>query len=72
VQMSESDQKAKKKDHNKQSIRVGSRVMALLTGGGYAEYCVCARECVMSVPATMSMPEAAAIPEVWLTGILIL
>lgn len=45
----------------------GDRVMALLSGGGYAaEVCVDAGS-VMRVPAGLSLLEAAAIPEVFLT-----
>jgi tumor protein p53-inducible protein 3 len=52
--------------------KVGDRVMALLAGGGNAEY-VCAEEgLVMSIPLSMSFTDAAAIPEVWLTAFQIL
>lgn len=45
----------------------GERVMALLAGGGYAEYVVVPAACAMKVPARLSLEEAAAIPEVFLT-----
>ncbi len=48
--------------------RVGERVMALLSGGGYAEQVATPHETVMPIPERMSWDEAAAIPEVWLTA----
>lgn len=47
---------------------VGEKVMALLTGGGYAEYVLVHKHQVMKIPAHMNFTEAAAIPEVWLTA----
>ncbi|HEX8682685.1 MAG TPA: NAD(P)H-quinone oxidoreductase [Ardenticatenaceae bacterium] len=46
----------------------GQRVMALLSGGGYAERIAVAQETLMPIPEGMSYEEAAAIPEVWLTA----
>ncbi len=47
---------------------VGDRIMAVVTGGGYAEYaCVPASE-AMAVPAGMQSADAAAIPEAFLTA----
>ncbi|MFN5059001.1 MAG: NAD(P)H-quinone oxidoreductase [Chloroflexota bacterium] len=47
---------------------VGDRVMAVVTGGGYAEYaCVPANE-AMAVPDGMRSTDAAAIPEAFLTA----
>jgi tumor protein p53-inducible protein 3 len=47
---------------------VGDRCMALLQGGGYAEYAV-AYECVtMHVPASLNMQVLASIPEQWMTA----
>lgn len=48
--------------------RVGDRVMALLTGGGYAELAVAHEAVVMPLPASLSFEEAAAIPEAFLTA----
>ncbi|KAJ8315516.1 hypothetical protein KUTeg_007666 [Tegillarca granosa] len=48
--------------------KIGDRVMALLAGGGNAEYVACHEDILMSVPSTMKFTEAAAIPEVWLTS----
>lgn len=47
---------------------IGDRVMALLPGGGNAEFVACREECLMTVPRAMSFTKAAAIPEVWLTA----
>lgn len=46
---------------------VGERVMALVTGGGYAAYCVAEAELALPVPAGLSMIEAAAVPETYFT-----
>lgn len=48
--------------------QVGQRVMAVVTGGGYAEYaCIPASE-AMAVPDTLSATDAAALPEAYLTA----
>uniref|UniRef100_A0A3Q1BUX3 Enoyl reductase (ER) domain-containing protein n=2 Tax=Amphiprion ocellaris TaxID=80972 RepID=A0A3Q1BUX3_AMPOC len=44
------------------------RVMALLCGGGYAEYVSVPEELLMSVPSNLTLSQAAAIPEAWLTA----
>jgi len=46
----------------------GTRVMALLGSGGYAEYVAVPEGQLMRVPDSMSDMEAAAIPETWLTA----
>jgi NADPH:quinone reductase len=46
---------------------IGSRLCALVSGGGYAEYCVARFEHCFAVPATLSMAEAAALPETLFT-----
>ncbi len=48
-------------------FRDGERVMALVNGGGYAEYCVADEGACLPVPAILSMIEAAAIPEGFFT-----
>jgi len=48
-------------------FRDGERVMALVNGGGYAEYCVADEGACLPVPASLSMVEAAAIPEGFFT-----
>jgi NADPH:quinone reductase-like Zn-dependent oxidoreductase len=44
--------------------------MALLPGGGYAEFAVVPHGSAMHIPATLSDAEAAALPEVYLTAFL--
>lgn len=46
----------------------GERVMALLPGGGYAEYVRVLKDHTIPIPPEMSWIEATAIPEVWLTA----
>jgi NADPH2:quinone reductase len=46
---------------------VGDRVMALVNGGGYAEYVAVPAGQVLPVPDGWSMLEAAALPETWFT-----
>ncbi len=46
---------------------MGSRLCALTSGGGYAEYCVAAFDQCLPVPAALSMAEAAALPETLMT-----
>jgi len=46
----------------------GDRVMALLPGGGYAQFCVVPAGMLMPIPDNLSFEQAAAIPEVWLTA----
>ncbi|HEX2910337.1 MAG TPA: NAD(P)H-quinone oxidoreductase [Chloroflexia bacterium] len=48
----------------------GQRVMALLSGGGYAEQVTFPATQAMSVPDNLSYEEAAAIPEAFLTAYL--
>ena len=46
---------------------VGDRVMALLNGGGYAEYALAEEPATLSVPEGVSLVSAAAIPETFFT-----
>jgi NADPH2:quinone reductase len=48
-------------------FRIGDKVMALVSGGGYAEYCTAHETHALPVPASLSMNEAAAIPETFFT-----
>lgn len=41
----------------------GDRVCALIAGGGYADYAVAPRSCVLPVPGDLDLVEAAALPE---------
>lgn len=48
-------------------FKTGDTVMALLAGGGYAEYAVAPVPQCLAVPANLFMTEAAAIPETFFT-----
>ncbi|MBC8164120.1 MAG: NAD(P)H-quinone oxidoreductase [Roseiflexaceae bacterium] len=52
------------------AIQVGDRVMAVVTGGGYAELAAVPAGMAMPIPATLSFAQAAAIPEAFLTAFL--
>ena len=43
--------------------KAGDAVCALVTGGGYAEYCVASAGCCLPVPKAVTLTEAAALPE---------
>ncbi len=43
--------------------KLGDRVMALVAGGGYAQYCTAHESIALPVPASLSMNEAACVPE---------
>lgn len=43
------------------------KVMALVVGGGYAEYCLAFEGHALPLPASLSMIEAAAVPETFFT-----
>jgi len=47
--------------------KIGDKVMALVVGGGYAEYCLAHEGHALPVPTTLSMTEAAAVPETFFT-----
>jgi NADPH:quinone reductase len=49
------------------SSEIGNRMCALVSGGGYAEYCVAPFDQCLPVPAALSMAEAAALPETLFT-----
>lgn len=52
----------------KRDWKPDDRVMALLSGGGYAEYVSVPEELLMPVPSNLTLCQAAAIPEAWLTA----
>ncbi len=52
---------------NADGIPIGDNVCALVTGGGYAEYCVAPASQCLPVPNGLSMSEAAALPETFFT-----
>jgi putative PIG3 family NAD(P)H quinone oxidoreductase len=49
-------------------VAVGDRVMALLSGGGYATDVVTTADLVLPVPTALTLEEAAAIPEAFYTA----
>jgi NADPH2:quinone reductase len=48
-------------------FKAGDRVMALVNGGGYAEYCLAEETACLPVPPGLGLTEAAAIPESFFT-----
>ena len=47
--------------------KIGDKVMSLVAGGGYAQYCIAQDAQAMAVPQALSMNEAGAIPETLMT-----
>ena len=47
--------------------QIGDTVTALVTGGGYAEYCTAPAAQTLPIPATLDFPAAAALPETFFT-----
>lgn len=47
--------------------RLGDAVCALVSGGGYAEFCVAASGCCLPIPAGLSLAEAGSLPEACFT-----
>jgi putative PIG3 family NAD(P)H quinone oxidoreductase len=47
--------------------KLGDKVMSLVAGGGYAQYCIAQDAQAMAVPSSLSMQEAGAIPETLMT-----
>lgn len=45
----------------------GTKVMALVAGGGYAEYCVAPAVHCLPIPGPLSLPEASGVPETFFT-----
>jgi len=52
---------------NVRKHNLGDKVMSLVAGGGYAEYCIAPDSHAITVPGTLSITEAAAIPETLMT-----
>ena len=50
-----------------QRFKPGDRFMALVNGGGYAEYCLAEEPAGLPVPAALSITEAAGFPETFFT-----
>jgi len=51
-----------------QGYAVGQSVMALLSGGGYAQYTAVDERLLMPLPAGFTIDQGAAVPETWLTA----
>src|SRR5947209_4565308 len=47
--------------------KLGDKVMSLVAGGGYAQYCIAQDAQAMAVPPALSMLEAGAVPETLMT-----
>ena len=47
--------------------KLGDKVMALVSGGGYAEYCAAHESHAIAIPEGLSFAEASAIPETFFT-----
>jgi len=47
--------------------KIGDKVMSLVAGGGYAQYCIAQDGQAMTVPPALSMQEAGALPETLMT-----
>jgi NADPH:quinone reductase len=47
--------------------KIGDKVMSLVAGGGYAQYCIAQDAQAIAVPTALSMNEAGAIPETLMT-----
>lgn len=48
-------------------FKPGDAVCALLTGGGYAEYCLASAACCLPIPKGLNFVQAAALPETFFT-----
>ena len=49
------------------TVAIGDRVCALLTGGGYAQYCTAPAVQCLPIPAGLDFAQAAALPETFFT-----
>ena len=49
------------------TFKVGDRICALLTGGGYAQYANAYQELCLPIPKNLSLTESAGIPETFFT-----
>src|SRR6059058_3492747 len=47
--------------------KAGDKVMSLVAGGGYAQYCIAQDAQAMAVPPSLSIQEAGALPETLMT-----
>lgn len=49
------------------TLAIGDKVCALVTGGGYAEYCLASASLCLPIPENLSFIEAAGVPETFFT-----
>ncbi|PVE24579.1 NAD(P)H-quinone oxidoreductase [Microvirga sp. KLBC 81] len=54
-------------DPNANRFKAGDKVMALVAGGGYADYAVVHESNTLPVPEALSLEEAGAVPETYFT-----
>jgi NADPH:quinone reductase len=52
---------------NTKRHKLGDKVMSLVAGGGYAQYCIAQDGQAMSVPSQLTIQEAGALPETLMT-----
>jgi NADPH2:quinone reductase len=52
---------------NAKRHKLGDKVMSLVAGGGYAQYCIAQDGQAMTVPAQLAIEEAGALPETLMT-----
>jgi NADPH:quinone reductase len=52
---------------NVANLQRGDAVCALVSGGGYAEYCLADAACCLPIPQGLTLIEAAALPETYFT-----
>src|ERR1700741_4279159 len=52
---------------NAKKHKLGDKVMSLVAGGGYAQYCIAQDALAMTVPPALTMLEAGALPETLMT-----
>ena len=52
---------------NAKKHKLGDKVMSLVAGGGYAQYCIAQDALAMTVPPSLTIQEAGATPETLLT-----
>src|ERR1700742_2854340 len=54
---------------NAKRHKLGDKVMSLVAGGGYAQYCIAQDAQAMAVPSALTIQEAGATPEsLWACG----
>src|ERR1700759_2496118 len=52
---------------NAKKHKLGDKVMSLVAGGGYAQYCIAQDAQAMTVPPSLTMQQAGALPETLMT-----